>query len=72
MLHTRFRFIWPSGFGGEDVFKSANQKQELPVAAMFVNRSGQNEQFCERNFHRCFLSSFSSFGLEVSEEMIKM
>jgi hypothetical protein len=26
------------------VFKSSNQKQELPVAAMFVNGSGQNEQ----------------------------
>jgi hypothetical protein len=25
-------------------FKSANQKQELPMAAMFVNGSGQNEQ----------------------------
>jgi hypothetical protein len=25
-------------------FKSANQKQELPVVAMFVNRLGQNEQ----------------------------
>jgi hypothetical protein len=24
--------------------KSANQKQESPVAAMFVNRSGRNEQ----------------------------
>jgi hypothetical protein len=24
--------------------KSANQKQELPVAVMFVNRSGKNEQ----------------------------
>jgi hypothetical protein len=24
--------------------KSANQKQELPMAAMFVNGSGQNEQ----------------------------
>ena len=24
--------------------KSANQKQELPVVAMFVNGSGQNEQ----------------------------
>jgi hypothetical protein len=28
-----------SGFRGEDLFKSANQKQELPVAAMFVNES---------------------------------
>jgi hypothetical protein len=44
MLSTRFRFIWPSGFRGEDFFKSANQKQELPVTAMFVNGSGQNEQ----------------------------
>jgi hypothetical protein len=25
-------------------FKLANQKQELPVATMFVNGSGQNEQ----------------------------
>jgi hypothetical protein len=37
MLHAKFRFIWPSSFRGEDLFKSANQKQELPVAAMFVN-----------------------------------
>jgi hypothetical protein len=35
MLPTKFRFIWPSGFSGEDFFKSANQKQELSVAAMF-------------------------------------
>ena len=41
--------------------KSANQKQELPVVAMFVNRSGQNEQSLERTLHRCFLLSFSSF-----------
>jgi hypothetical protein len=39
MLPTKFRFIWPSGFRGEDFFKSANQKQELPVATMFVNGS---------------------------------
>jgi hypothetical protein len=44
MLPTKFRFIWPSGFVGEDFLKSANQKQELPVAAMFVNGSGWNEQ----------------------------
>jgi hypothetical protein len=36
MLPTRFRFIWPRGFREEDFYKSANQKQELPVAAMFV------------------------------------
>jgi hypothetical protein len=62
MLPTKFRFIWPSGFRGEDILKSANQKQELPVAAMFVTRSGQNEQSLEWTFHRCFLPNFSSFG----------
>jgi hypothetical protein len=40
----------------------ANQKQELPVAAMFVNGSGRNGQSLSRTFHRCFLPSFSSFG----------
>jgi hypothetical protein len=45
MLPTKFRFIWSSGFREEDFFKSANQKQELSVAAMFVNGSGRNEQY---------------------------
>jgi hypothetical protein len=44
MLPTKFQFIWPSSFRGEDLKKSANQKQELPMTAMFVNGSGQNEQ----------------------------
>jgi hypothetical protein len=44
MLPTKFQFIWPNGFRGEESKKSANQKQELPVAAMFINGSGQNEQ----------------------------
>jgi hypothetical protein len=44
MLPTKFRFIWSSGFR-EDFKKSANQKQELPVVAMFVNGSGRNEQY---------------------------
>ena len=43
MLPTTFRFIWPSSFR-EDLKKSANQKQELSVVAMFVNGSGQNVQ----------------------------
>jgi hypothetical protein len=45
MLPTKFQFIWTSGFRGEYFFKSAYQKQELPVAAMFFNGSGQNEHF---------------------------
>jgi hypothetical protein len=62
MLPIKFQFIWPSGFRGEDFFKSANQKQELPMAAMLVYGSGQNEQSLERTFHRCFLPGFTSFG----------
>jgi hypothetical protein len=44
MFSTKFQFIWPSGFRGEDLKKLANQKQKLSVVAMFVNGSGQNEQ----------------------------
>ena len=55
----------------EKIFqKSTNQKQELPVATMFVNGSGRNEQSLQRTFHRCFLPSFGSFGQAVSEEKI--
>jgi hypothetical protein len=42
MLRTKFQFIWPSGFRGEDFLKWTNQKQELPVMAMFVHGSGRN------------------------------
>ena len=42
--------------------KSTNQKKEWPVAAKFVNGSGQNEQSLQRTFHRCW----------VLEEKIKM
>jgi hypothetical protein len=69
VLPTKFQFIWPSGFR-EDFLKSTNQKQELPMAAMFVNGSGQNEQSLEWTFHRCFLPNFGSFGQAVSEEKI--
>jgi hypothetical protein len=45
MLPTKFLFNWLRGFRGEDLKKSTNQKQELPVAAIFVNGSGRNEQY---------------------------
>ena len=68
-LPTKFQFIWLSSFR-ENFQKSTNLKQELTVAAMFVNRSGPNEQSLWRTFHRCFLPSFGSFGKAVSEEKI--
>jgi hypothetical protein len=39
-VHLAKRF-----FRGEESKKSANQKQESPVVAMFVNGSGRNEQY---------------------------
>jgi hypothetical protein len=66
MLHIEVRFIWPSCFFD----KSTNQKQELPVAAIFVNGSGQVEQSLKRTFHRCFLPSYGSFGQAISEEKL--
>ena len=44
MLPTKFRYIWSNGFREEESKKSANQKQESPVAAMFINGSGRNVQ----------------------------
>jgi hypothetical protein len=43
MLPTTFRIIWPNGFR-EELKKSANQKEESPVAVMFVDGSGRKEQ----------------------------
>ena len=50
--------------------KSTNQKQELPLVAMFFNGLGRNEQSLQRICHRCFLPSFGSFGQVVSEKKI--
>ena len=67
MLPTKFRFNWLNSFREDDFQKL---KQELPVAAMLANESGQNEQSFQRTFYRCFLPSFGSFGKVVSEEKI--
>ena len=43
----------------EKIFqKSSNQKQELSMAAIFVNGQGRNEQSQQRTFHRCFPTKF--------------
>ena len=46
MLHTKCRFIWPSGFR-QDLKKSANQKQELPVGPCLLTDRDKL-----RNFYR--------------------
>jgi hypothetical protein len=69
MLLVKCCFIWKNSFSGEDLDILTNQKQELPMAAMFVNRSGHNEQSLSRTFHRFFLPSFGSFGQAASEKI---
>jgi hypothetical protein len=55
----------------EKIFKkSTNHKEEWFVVAMFVNRSGRNEQSLNRTFHRCFTPSVGSFGQAVSEKIL--
>jgi hypothetical protein len=71
MLPTKFRFIWPSGFRGEELKNQPIRNQESPVVVMFVNGSGRNEQSLLRTFHRCSLPSFGSFGQAVSENIKK-
>jgi hypothetical protein len=52
MLPTKFRFIWPSCFRGEDLKKSANQKQEslqvgIHILIFFLaNLAKGNMSFC--------------------------
>ena len=70
MLLTKFHIIWSSCFRVEGFQKSTNRKQELPVAAMFVNGSKRNEQSLQRTFHRCFLPSFRPFVQAASEEKL--
>ena len=71
MLPTKFRFMQPSGFRGDECFqKSTNQKQELHVATMFINGSELNEQSLQRTFQRFFLPNLNSFGQMVTEEKI--
>ena len=74
MLPTKFLFIWQSGFRGEDLKKSANQKQELPVAAIFVNGSVRNEQSLEdlpwmlpTKFQFIWESGFREDFLEINQ-----
>ena len=46
MLPVKYQFSWISGFREQDYFFTlANQKQESPMAAMFVNRLRLNADY---------------------------
>ena len=68
MLPAKFSSIWPSSFRGEVFLTLANQKQELPLAAIFVGGMGRNEESLQRTLYRYFLPSLVPFGPVVSEE----
>jgi hypothetical protein len=46
----------------------ANQKQEFPLAAIFVYGIGRNEEILQRTLYKCFLPSLVPFDPVVSEE----
>jgi hypothetical protein len=69
MLPAKFGSIWPSSFQRRIFFLTlANQKQELPLVAIFVGGMGRNKETLKRTLHRCFLPSLVPFAPVVSEE----
>jgi hypothetical protein len=44
MLPPKILFIWLSGFRGEDFLENNQSETRIACGAMFVNRSGRNEQ----------------------------
>ena len=63
-------FIWPSGFRGEDFFRNRPIRNNncLWRPCQLTDRKKMSN--LQRTFHRCFLSSFVSFGQAVTEENI--
>jgi hypothetical protein len=73
MLPTKLWFIWPSGFRGEDIKKSANQKQELPHhLASVIRQCRPSVNFLHFNLllwnHRQFLFLIGRFLKIISSE----
>ena len=66
MLPTKLRFIWLSGFRGEDLIRNQpiRNKKCLWWPCLLTNQKEMSK------FYRCFLPSFASFGQVGSEEEI--
>jgi hypothetical protein len=79
MLLTEFRYIWTNGFRGEEILKSANQKQESLVAAMFVNGLGGMSNlyrgtsicFLKKKFF-CGKGNNSNLNIDISKIQLAM
>ena len=70
MLPTKFRFIWPSGYGGEDSLEINQSETRIVCGGHICKRIGTKWALYIEEFQGCFLPSFSSFGQAVSEENI--
>jgi hypothetical protein len=46
----------------------SNQKQKVPLAAIFVGGMGRNDETLLMNLYKCSLPSLVPFGPVVSEE----
>jgi hypothetical protein len=68
MLPTKFRFIWPSGFRGEEFFLIGQSETRIACGGHVCYWIGTKCAILERTTHRCFLPSFNSFGQTVSVE----
>jgi hypothetical protein len=81
MFPTKFQFIWPSGFRGEDLKKSAWPPQTILVSDWLISKkSSPLKPLCQMN--RKLVGSIigrssikiahlvNSFGQAVSEEKI--
>ena len=75
-LQRAFHSCYLSSFGSfcqvvseEKIFyESTNQQHELPVLAMFVNRSKMSNLYRGPSIDATYLPRFGSFGQTVSEE----
>jgi hypothetical protein len=70
MLPTKFRFIWSSGFRGEDFLEINQSETRIAYGGHVCKRIGTKWAIFIEDLPRCFLPSFDSFGPAVSEEKI--
>jgi hypothetical protein len=71
MLPAKFGSIWPSSFRGEDFLTLANQKQELPLAAIYVGGMRRNEEIYRGvNFITCARESSALFLAHLTQRVM--
>jgi hypothetical protein len=69
MLPTKFRFIWQSGFRGEDFLEINQSETKIACGSHVCKRIGTKWAIFIEDFQGCFQPSFDSFVLAVSEKI---